>query len=140
MSEPHFDAAWSLLRAAVPQSITIHDTDASGVAGQAAAYPFIVLSAGVPVPEYAALGSCTTGARGSLRVTHTALAPSAVRALVGATRKVLEGQPLPCPGGLELSLSTHLDVTADRDVKLVGATATAWPYYAVDVYTVRSTT
>lgn len=140
MSEPHFDAVRQMLRTVVPAGTAIHDTDASAVAGKVSAYPYLVISGGVPEPEYEALGACSTGAQGLLRVTHVALAPGAVRAMVASSRLVLDRRRLPIPGGLELRLEDSQGVLVDRDVAIVSAASTtSWPFYAVDIYRVRST-
>lgn len=130
----HYDAVVALLRGAVPSDLPIHDTDATS-AGNLAAYPYLVISGGVPARTYDAVGACATGVDGLIRVTHVALTPGAVRRLVGSTRLALEGQALPIPGGDEIRLEASQGVDVDRDVRLVAAdSTTAYPYYAVDIY------
>lgn len=134
-ADPLLDAAAAMIHAALPADITLHDTDASAVAGQPAAYPYVVISAAVPLSAHDALDACATGSTGLARVTHVALTPGAVRALVASTRGVLDGARLPLPGGDEIRLEDHQGVLPDRDVKVVTSTSTtAWPFYAVDIY------
>ncbi len=78
-----------------------------------------------------------------IRVTHTALAPKAVRELVELSRAVLERQQLIVPpgrDGWEMRLEASQDVEADREVRLNGqATAAPAAFFAVDIYRIGST-
>lgn len=140
MIAAHFTAASALLQAAA-SDIPVHDTDASHVVGDPAAYPFFVLSGGSVRGFSESLGGCEDGAQGLLRVTHTALAPLAVRELLDISRKALEGVRLTIDGryGWDLDLEDSQDVDIDRDVRLVGADVTAFPFFAVDIYRIGST-
>lgn len=141
MIAAHFAAAMSLLQAAA-SDIPVHDTDASKVIGDPAKYPFLVLSGGTVRSFSESLGGCDDGAQGLLRVTHTALSPLAVRELLDISRPALQGVPLGIDGrhGWEFTLEDSQDVDIDRDVRLVGADVAAFPFFAVDIYRIGSTT
>ena len=141
MTAAHFAAVTAILGPAVPD-IPVHDTDASHVAGNAEAYPYLVLSGGTPRPFSDSLGGCADGAQGLIRLTHVATGPGAVRELVDITRGALIGARLVIPGryGWELELEDSQDVTVDRDVQLQGSTVSGFPFYAVDIYRLGSTT
>lgn len=134
----HLSTILGMLRAAIPSTLTVYDTDASSAAGKSTAYPYLVVSGGVAPPDYDALGACSTGASGLVRVTSVALDPAAVRRLVTSTRGVLEQVRLPVPGGVEIQLWDAQGIEVDRDVKLMPGTTAAYPFYAVDIYRVRS--
>ena len=140
MIAAHFAAAAALLEAAAA-GIPVHDTDASPVAGDPAEYPFFVLSGGTVRSFSESLGGCEDGAQGLLRVTHTALAPLAVRELLDISRPALQGARLIVDGrhGWDLDLEDSQDVEVDRDVRLNGADTAAFPFYAVDIYRIGST-
>ena len=141
MIAAHFTAASALLKSAAPD-IPVHDTDASDAVGDPAAYPFFVLSGGSVRGFSESLGGCEDGAQGLLRVTHTALAPLAVRELLDISRTALQGAQLALDGryGWELDLEDWQDVDIDRDVRLQGAETSAFPFFAVDIYRIGSTT
>lgn len=141
MIAAHFAAAAALLTAAAPD-IRVHDTDASHAVGDPAAYPFFVLSGGTVRSFSESLGGCEDGAQGLLRVTHTALAPLAVRELLDVSRPALQGARLGVDGrhGWELELEDSQDVEIDRDVRLQGAETSSFPFFAVDLYRIGSTT
>lgn len=140
MTAAHFTAVQTILKGVLPD-IPAHDTDASHVAGDAEAYPYLVLSGGTPRPFSDTLGGCTDGSQGLIRVTHVATAPGAVRELVDITRAALAGAQLEIPDryGWDLELEDSLDVTPDRDVQLQGLAVSAFPFYAVDIYRLGST-
>lgn len=135
----HVSVVLGMLRAAVPADLRVYDTDASSAAGVRTAYPYVVVSGGVAPPEYDALGACSTGSTTLVRVTSVALTPSATRGLVASTRGVLEQVRLPIPGGVEIQLQDTQGVEVDRDVKITSTTTPSFPFYAVDIYRVRST-
>ena len=141
MTAAHFTAVQSILTGVLPD-IPVHDTDASHVAGDPEAYPYLVLSGGTPRPFSDTLGGCTDGSQGLIRVTHVATAPGAVRELIDITRAALAGTQLQIPDryGWDLELEDSLDVTPDRDVQLQGLAVSAFPFYAVDIYRLGSTT
>lgn len=141
MIAAHFAAASALLTAAAPD-IPVHDTDASHIVGDPTAYPFFVLSGGSVRGFSESLGGCEDGAQGLLRVTHTALAPLAVRELLDISRQALQGARLDVTGryGWELQLEDSQDVDIDRDVRLVGTDVVAFPFFAADIYRIGSTT
>lgn len=141
MIAAHFTAAARLLTAAAPD-IPVHDTDASDVIGAPDAYPFFVLSGGTVRSFSESLGGCEDGAQGLLRVTHTALAPLAVRELLDISRPALQGARLVVDGryGWDLELEDSQDVDIDRDVRLQGAAVSAFAFFAVDLYRIGSTT
>lgn len=136
-----FEAVRGLLASAVPESVTIHDTDASSVAGDGSAYPFLVLSGGVPRQYSDSAGWCRDEATTLVRVTHTALSPGAVRVLMRATRGVLEGATPVIDGwhGFALTIEDSQGVETDRDVKILNDSASPFPFYAVDIYRVQAT-
>ena len=136
-----FDAVRALLAPAVPEAITIHDTDASGVAGDGSKYPFIVLSGGIPRQYGDAVGACRDEATTLVRVTHAALSPGAVRALMRSTRGALEGASPAVAGwyGFELTIEDSQGVEVDRDVKILNGGDAPYPFYGVDIYRVRAT-
>lgn len=140
MIAAHFAGAAALLEAAA-SDIPVHDTDASHVIGDPAAYPFFVLSGGTVRSFSESLGGCVDGAQGLLRVTHTALAPLAVRELLDISRTALQGAQLAVDGryGWELDLEDSQDVDIDRDVRLQGVETSAFPFFAVDIYRIGST-
>lgn len=140
MIAAHFTAVQQLLEAAAPD-IPVHDTDASAIVGDPNAYPFFVLSGGSVRSFSEALGGCEDGAQALIRVTHTALAPAAVRELVEISRAALEGATLAVTGryGWELELDDSQDVELDRDVRLQGAATSAFPFFAADIYRLGST-
>lgn len=140
MSDPHVSAVIAMLQQQLGPSTAIHDTDASSAAGTASSYPYVVISGGVAPRQYDAIGACTTGADGLLRVTSVALTAGAVRELVVLTRDALEGHQLRVPGGQDIGLWDSQGVEVDRDVKVVLGTSTLFPFYAVDIYRVRSST
>lgn len=136
-----FNAVAALLAGAVPETITVHDTDASSVSSDGGNYPFLVLSGGVPRQYGDAVGACRDEASALVRVTHTALTPGAVRNLLRSTRAVLEGASPVVAGwhGLELEIEDSSGVDVDRDVKILSNTSAAHPFYAVDIYRVHVT-
>lgn len=140
MIAAHFAAVRDLLVAAAPD-IPVHDTDASDVVGDPTAYPFFVLSGGSVRPFSESLGGCEDGAQALIRVTHTALAPAAVRELVEISRAALQGARVTVPGryGWELELEDAQDVDVDRDVRLSGEATAAFPFFAADIYRLGST-
>ncbi|MGY5764984.1 hypothetical protein ACXET9_07285 [Brachybacterium sp. DNPG3] len=136
----HFAAVRALLVGVFPD-VKVYDTDASSVASDPSEYPFLVLSGGMPRPFSESLGDCVDGAQGLIRVTHTALAPVAVRELVDISRAALDRVRLTVPGahGWELRLEDSQDVQADHEVRLNGPETAAYGYFAVDIYRVGST-
>lgn len=139
MIAAHFAAAMALLETAA-DGIPVHDTDASRFVGDPAEYPFFVVSGGTVRSFSESLGGCEDGAQGLLRVTHTALAPLAVRELLDISRPALQGARLAVGGryGWDLDLEDSQDVDIDRDVRLQGAETAAFPYFAVDIYRIGS--
>lgn len=140
MIAAHFTAVHELLETAAAD-IPVYDTDASEAVGDPDAYPFFVLSGGTVRGFSESLGGCEDGAQALIRVTHTALAPTAVRELVEISRAALEGAALAVPGryGWELALDDSQDVEIDRDVRPQGPATSAFPYFAVDIYRLGST-
>ena len=140
MIAAHFTAVRDLLAEAAAD-IPVHDTDASEIVGDPDEYPFFVLSGGTVRGFSESLGGCEDGAQALIRVTHTALAPAAVRELVEISRAALEGAALTVPGryGWELALDDSQDIEIDRDVRLQGPGTSAFPYFAVDIYRLGST-
>lgn len=140
MIAAHFTAVRELLEAKAAD-VPVHDTDASEIVGDPDAYPFFVLSGGTVRGFSESLGGCEDGAQALIRVTHTALAPAAVRELVEISRAALKGAALAVPGrhGWELALDDSQDIEIDRDVRLNGAATSAFPYFAVDIYRLGST-
>lgn len=140
MIAAHFTAVRDLLEAEDPD-IPVYDTDASEIVGDPDKYPFFVLSGGTVRGFSESLGGCEDGAQALIRVTHTALAPAAVRELVEISRAALEGAALAVPGrhGWELALDDSQDIEIDRDVRLNGTATSAFPYFAVDIYRLGST-
>lgn len=136
-----FDAVEALLEGAVPEHVSVHDTDASAAASDGRNYPFLVLSGGVPRQYGDAVGDCRDEATALVRVTHTATDPGQVRVLMRATRGVLEGASPVVPGwhGFELDIEDSSGVDVDRDVRILTNTTTAHPFYGVDIYRVRAT-
>lgn len=140
MIAAHFTAVRELLEEAA-EDIPVHDTDASAIVGDPDAYPFFVLSGGTVRGFSESLGGCEDGAQAFIRVTHTALAPAAVRELVQISRAALEGAALAVPGryGWELVLDDSQDIEPDRDVRMQGPATSAFPFFAVDIYRLGST-
>lgn len=140
MIAAHFTAVRDLLAEAAAD-IPVYDTDASEIVGDPDEYPFFVLSGGTVRGFSESLGGCEDGAQALIRVTHTALAPAAVRELVEISRAALKGAALAVPGrhGWELALDDSQDIEIDRDVRLNGAATSAFPYFAVDIYRLGST-
>lgn len=136
--DPGLDALCQMLRGGIPEDIRVYDTDASHVAGVPTSYPYVVVSGGAPRREYEALGACSTGVNGLVRVTSVALSAGTARSLVRSTRRVLEEQVLPVPGGVELQLWDAQGVDVDRDVKVVVGTSSSFPFFGVDIYRLRS--
>lgn len=140
MIAAHFAAARQLLEDEA-QDITVYDTDASEAVGDPGAYPFFVLSGGTVRGFSESLGGCEDGAQGLLRVTHTALAPVAVRELLAISRAALDGARLVVDGryGWDLVLEDSQDVEVDRDVRFSSGTTASFPFFAADVYRLGST-
>ena len=140
MIAAHFEAVRALLVAAAPD-IPVHDTDASHIVGDPSQYPFFVLSGGTVRTFSESLGGCADGAQGLIRVTHTALAPAAVRELVDISRAALAGARLVLEDrhGWELVLEDSQDVEVDRDVRLQGPGTSSFPFFAADIYRLGST-
>ena len=141
MSPELFEAVRVLARAAVPVSVAIHDTDASHVAGDAAKYPFLVLSGGVTRDYGDGVGWCRDESTALVRVTHTALSAGAVRSLLRMTRSVLVDAAPIVEGwhAFGLSIEDSQGVEVDRDVKVVNGNTAQNPFYAVDIYRVQAT-
>lgn len=136
-----FEAVRSLLVGAVPSSVTVHDTDATAVANSGSAYPFLVLSGGVPREYGDGVGWCRDEASALVRVTHTALSAAAVRSLMSATRGVLVDARPTVAGwhSFELSIEDSSGVDVDRDVKILSGNSPSYPFYGVDIYRVQAT-
>lgn len=136
-----FEAVRSLLAPAVPESVSVHDTDASHVSGDGANYPFIVLSGGVPRQYSDSAGWCRDEATALVRVTHTGLSAVSVRALLASTRGALEDAEPVIEGwhGFGLTIDDSRGVDVDRDVEILTGTTASFPFYAVDVYKVQVT-
>lgn len=141
MIAAHFNAVRALLDAAAPD-IPVHDTDASHVAGIPEEYPYFVLSGGSVRSFSESLGGCEDGAQGLIRVTSVATSAGAVRELLSISHAALDGAQLEVAGryGWELALADFQDVEPDRDVSLQGAEVSAFPFFAVDIYRLGSTT
>lgn len=133
MIAAHFEA----VRALMPEQVTVYDTDA----GQAPAFPYVVLWGGDVGRFSVDVAQSQDEAAGTIGVTCTALTAGAARSLQSTLADLLDGQVITVPGrrGFELVEQEVRPVLVDRDVQIPSGGGSRFPFYGVLTYRVEST-